>query len=297
MSLPRRIVAGASYLITRRCSERRFFLRPSAQTNAIFEYLLAVEAERYGVLVHAYCVLSNHLHLVVTDVRGRLPDFQRNLGGLLARAVNASLGRWERFWAPDSYSAVRLTTPESIVEKVAYTLANPVASALVRTGSEWPGAQSNLGKVGGEGALLIRPKHFFRPKGPLPASTVLRLHRPPGFDSDEEYVTAAEAALAEAEAAAHRSMKESGRVFLGAVRALAQYPFSRPRPGEPRRELSPRVAGRDKWRRIEALLRLSEFTWDYREAFTRWTSGARDVLFPHGTWLMRVRHAVSCAPA
>jgi hypothetical protein len=44
-------------------------------------------------------------------------------------------------------------------------------------------------------------------------------------------------------------------------------------------------------------LRLAEFTKGYREAFVRWSTGSRDVLFPHGTWLMRVRHAVSCAPA
>jgi putative transposase len=297
MSLPRRIVAGASYLITRRCSERRLFLRPSAQTNAIFEFLLAVMAERHGLLIHAYCVLSNHLHLVVTDVHGRLPDFQRDLCGLLARAVNASLGRWERFWAPDSYSAVQLLTPASIVEKVAYTLANPVAAGLVRRASEWPGAHSDLSRVGAEGSPVTRPGRFFRPAGPLPPTAVLRLHRPPGFDSDEEFVTAAEAALAEAEARAREERKGTGRGFLGVSRVLAQHPFSRPRPAEPRRHLSPRVASRDKWKRIEALLRLAEFVTAYREAFRRWTSGARDVLFPHGTWLMRVRHAATCAPA
>ena len=297
MSLPRRIVPGASYLITRRCSERRFFLRPSPLVNAIFEFLLAVVARRYGVLIHAYCVLSNHAHLVVTDVHGRLPDFQRDLGGLVARAVNAALGRWERFWAPDSYSAVRLTTPESIVEKVAYTLANPVACGLVRSSSEWPGAQSDLGRVGVAGTLIARPRKFFRKNGPLPAASTLRLHRPPGFASDEEFVTAVEVSLADAEAKAREEMKRKGRSFLGVARALAQFPFSRPRPNEPRRQLSPRVAGRDKWKRIEALLRLADFTNAYREALDRWSSGARDVLFPHGTWLMRVRHAAPCAPA
>jgi hypothetical protein len=39
-------VPGTTYLVTRRCSERRFFLRPSAVTNAIFLYALAVVAQR-----------------------------------------------------------------------------------------------------------------------------------------------------------------------------------------------------------------------------------------------------------
>ena len=156
MSLPRRIVPGASYLVTRRCSERRFFLRPSAQVNAIFEYLLAVVAERYGVRVHAYCVLSNHVHLVVTDPLGRLPDFQRDLAGLLARAVNASLGRWETFWAPHTFSAVALGSPEDVVSKAGYTLANPVAAGLVPAGRLWPGLWSSRDAAGHTERMWLR---------------------------------------------------------------------------------------------------------------------------------------------
>jgi putative transposase len=68
MTAPRRVVPGAQYLLTRRCSERRFFLRPSRALNEILRYVLAVAAERYGVVLHALCVLSNHVHIVFTDV-------------------------------------------------------------------------------------------------------------------------------------------------------------------------------------------------------------------------------------
>jgi hypothetical protein len=59
VTAPRRILPGASYLLTRRCSERRFFLRPSRRTNELFLYVLALAVSRYGMLVHAFCVLSN----------------------------------------------------------------------------------------------------------------------------------------------------------------------------------------------------------------------------------------------
>ena len=36
MTLPREVVPGRDYMITRRCSERRFFLRPDAATNNAF---------------------------------------------------------------------------------------------------------------------------------------------------------------------------------------------------------------------------------------------------------------------
>ena len=59
VTAPRRIVKNTTYLLSRRCSQREFLLRPSALTNLVFKFVLAVAAERHGVLVHAACVMSN----------------------------------------------------------------------------------------------------------------------------------------------------------------------------------------------------------------------------------------------
>src|SRR5512133_3398028 len=294
---PRLILPGATHLVTRRCSERRLFLRPSAVTNAIVLYALAVAAERYGILLHAFCVLSNHFHLVLTDPHARLPEFQRYFDGLVAKAVNCSLGRWESFWSPDSYSAVRLETSESILEKIVYTLANPVAAGLVPHGCDWPGLWSDPDLCGADGIEVKRPDVYFDEDGPMPASVRLRLTLPPGFSDVAAFVELVRARLAEAEREAADKLCEEGRTFLGRKGVLAQKPFSRPAPGEPRRQLSPRVACRDKWKRIEALQRLVEFRRAYAEALASWRAGVRGVLFPAGTWLMRVLHGVPCTAA
>jgi len=295
MTAPRQLLRGTVYLVTRRCSERRFFLRPSATTNAIFRYVLAVVAQRYGIVVHAYCVLSNHFHLLVTDPHARLPEFHRDLDGLVARAVNCSLGRWESFWDPGSYSAVRLETAQAVLEKLVYVLANPVAAGLVRRGGDWPGLWSDPSLIDGEPVIVERPKEFFRRDGPLPATATLRLCRPRAFAGDDVFMEDLVSRLREAEDRAATDLARQDRRFLGASRVLAQKPFSRPAPGEPRRALSPRVACRNKWGRIEALLRLADFVRWYREALASWRAGARNALFPPGTWLMRVQHRVCCA--
>ena len=295
MTAPRQLLEGTVYLVTRRCSERRFFLRPSEGTNAIFRYVLAVAAERYGILVHAYCVLSNHFHLVVTDPHARLPEFHRDLDALVARAVNRSLGRGESFWDPDSYSAVRLENDEAVLEKMVYVLANPVAAGLVRRGNEWPGLWSNPACLDGEALPVERPQAFFRKYGRLPAVAHLRLTRPAAFQGDDAFLKTITDRLRDAEERAAYELAREGRRFLGAAKVRAQRPFARPVSGEPRRELSPRVACRSKWRRIEALLRLADFVRSYREALDAWRNGRRDALFPPGTWLMRVQHRVCCA--
>jgi REP element-mobilizing transposase RayT len=294
MTAPRQVLPGSTYLVTRRCSERRFFLRPSLIVNGIFRYVLAVAAERYGILLHAFCVLSNHYHLVVTDPHARLPEFHRYLDGLVARATNCCLGRWESFWDPDSYSAVRLETASDVLDKMVYVLANPVAAGLVRHGSEWPGLWSDPRLIGASPTAVDRPREFFREKGPMPPSAQLQLAPPPGFESDEFLVQALRQQLGEAEHRAAAKLAGEGRSVLGAARVLAQKPRSRPAPGEPRRALSPRLACRNKWGRIEALLRLAEFGRAYRDALRAWKAGVRDVLFPPGTWLMRVQHDARC---
>jgi len=276
--------------VTRRCAERRFFLRPSKTTNEIFLYVLAVAAKRFEISVHAFCVLSNHCHMVVTDPHARLPAFHQYLDALVARAVNASLGRWEAFWDPNSYSAVTLVSPSDVVDKAAYVLANPAAAGLVRTGRLWPGLWSAPERIGGDAFEVARPKHFFDPKGSLPEKAILQLEPPPGFTAEEFRVQiAANLGAREAEAAGNA---RGG--FLGVARVLAQKPTTQPRSGEPRRTLNPRVAGRDKWKRIEALGRLVEFLCQYRSALAARRKGNANTIFPCGTYLLRVAHGVPC---
>src|SRR5512141_162500 len=75
MSQARQVLPMATYLITRRVILRHMLLRPDRVMTRILHYLLAVAARRHGLEVHAFCAMSTHIHLVVTDVRGTLPDF------------------------------------------------------------------------------------------------------------------------------------------------------------------------------------------------------------------------------
>jgi REP-associated tyrosine transposase len=291
MTVPRQVVPGATYLVTRRCSQRQYLLRPSELTNDVFLYLLAVAASRFEIVVHAYCVLSNHFHLVVTDPNARLPAFHQFLDALVARALNAALGRCESFWAPNSYSAVALASPADVLDKSAYVLANPVAAGLVRSARLWPGLWSAPEQIGGAALQIHRPKHFFDPKGGLPEVVSLQLTVPAGFESVDPFRDQLCAAVADRESRAARDRGD----FVGVEEVLRRESTSRPSSVEPRRKLRPRVAARDPWKRIEALRRVVEFVRAYREAWARRREGDTDVVFPFGTYLLRVVHGVPCA--
>jgi REP element-mobilizing transposase RayT len=294
MTSPRQVLPGTTYLVTRRCSQRQFLLSPSPLTNQVFGYVLAVATQRFGIQLHAFCVLSNHFHLLLTDPHARLPAFEQFLNALVARALNAALGRWESFWAPSSYSAVALLGPDDVIAKSAYVLANPVAAGLVRRGRMWPGLWSGPARLRSGQLELQRPSHFFSADGQMPQTATLALTPPPRFD-DQAYQAAVAAALAAEEDRLAADLSAAGLSFVGAARVMAQRPNSRPLPDEPRRRLSPKLACRDKWKRIEALGRLMDFLHAYRRAWKAWRSGATGVVFPAGTYLLRVVCGVPCA--
>ena len=296
MSAPRRIVPGTTYLLSRRCFGRQLLLRPSNKVNQIFKFCLAVAAEKTGVLLHNFCVLSNHYHVVATDVHGNLPKFMHWLNEYVAKCVNAELGRWESFWAPGSYSAVALVDREDVIGKMVYVFTNPVDARLVPRHEEWPGASSLLANIDGNPEIVHRPVGFFRETGPVPETASLQMVSPPAFDGARaECLASVEARILEREREMQLKAKQQGWRFLGVRRVLAQSPFSRPSTFEPRRGLNPRVASRDKWQRIEALQRLKGFLDTYRAALKRFVDGDRTTVFPFGTYGMRVRFGVPCS--
>lgn len=296
MSFARPVLPGKTYLITRRATQRLFLLKPSGQVQQAFVYCLAVAAERFGVQVHAFCALSNHYHLVVTDPEGKLPEFMHGLNGTLARCLNSYHARWENFWAPGTYSRVELAGEEDVLSKMVYTLSNPVLAGLVAYSRDWPGARSGTLQEGPETITVKRPPFFFRTKGRLPEEVRLVIVRPRAFPelNDPAFGKLLDRAVNNREELKRVEFRAAGKRFLGPLGVLEQSPLERPGSREPRRGLNPRVAAGDKWRRIERLRSLDSWLAAYWDALKSFTAGFREVIFPAGTYWMRVHHRVRC---
>lgn len=292
MTAPRLVRRGTTWFVTRGCLFGRFRLKPSPRRNQAFGYSLARAALDTGVQVHVACVMSNHYHLVVTDPRADLPRFTRLLDGEVARVLNTLDGQRDTFWRGGGYTGVQLDDPETIVEKCAYALANPVAAGLVRRGRQWPGLWL-LPSADGCSVGFDRPDWYFNQSGFTPRRAELQLSAPPGFPSLDAFRERVLARLEVHEAAAARRV---GR-FLGPARLRKQRILDRPRQRLPFRALKPRFAARDHGRRLELARQLKSFLAEYRDALESWRDGIRDVVFPYGTYWMRVQHAAACAGA
>jgi REP element-mobilizing transposase RayT len=194
MSLPREVLPGQFYMITRRCQQRQFLLRPDAATNNAFTYCLIEAAQRCQAEVLVPCAMSNHYHAVVFDRYGRYPEFVEHFHKMFARSQNALRGRWENCWSCEPVCVVKLVGREAVMDKLVDTATNPVQDHLVERVHHWPGVNGlpALMVVNGLPALLVgrplratRPLHFFRPGGPMPKAVEMRLTIPPELGPEE----------------------------------------------------------------------------------------------------------------
>ncbi len=262
---------------------------PEAEVTQIFSYLLGLTAKKYSVEIHGFVAMSNHYHLVVTDIRGELPKFQREFNSMLARALNVHWGRSESIWDRRSYNAVELVEDDDVLGKLAYTLANPVASRLVERADDWTGATS-AGMAFGEVRRIARPDKFFR--NGMPEYADLELKPPRCFEKlgDAALLAAVEAEVGRLE----REHRKRGRA-MGMARVLRQNHESKPARREQRRTLQPTIACKNPVARLEALRAAREWLGAYKAALARFVDGVRDVTFPRGTWKMCAQ--LGCAVA
>jgi len=295
MTAPREILSGQYYLITRRCTQRQFLLTPCRRTNQIVKYALALAANATGVQLHAVCFMSNHWHGVVSDPKARLPQFLQELHRLIAKAQNAWLRRRENFWASERTSVVRLATDADVLEKMAYTIANPTSAMLVQSPNDWPGVLSHWSSDRND---VEMPDVFFDKSGALPKKISLDLVRPQIFVNltDEQLSSALDHAVEALVNRARAAAVEAGSSFVGPKAVLEQSFESKPSTDEPLGALDPRVAAKSPVARVQAIKKMQHFVKAYREAWLRWRAGIRDVLFPAGTYALRLHSGVLCAP-
>ena len=294
MSYPRMIFPGKTYMLTRRTMRRYFLLRPDDEMKELVEYSLAVSARLYGMEVHAFCAMSTHIHVVLTDTRGRLPLFLAYFHRLVAMGTKI-FRHWEgSIWDSEQASTVELLTRDAIVEKIAYVLANPVAAGAVFDPNEWPGAKTTVTDIGQTVLKASRPKVYFDPTNWLD-EVELPIELPPMIAEADAQVfrdDVAKALAVEVEMARKTIAPEN---ILGAKRAATISPETRSKTPEATRKLNPTFAVGRGHSDIAAAARrvVTAFRSAYCAAIELWRSGDRDVAFPAGTWWMRVFHSVN----
>jgi putative transposase len=290
MTLPREVIPGRFYMVTRRCTQRLFLMRPDKETNNAFIYCLGEAARRFDIDVLLTCAMSNHHHTVIYDRHGVVPAFTEHFHKMFAKSQNALRGRWENFWSSEQVCVVRLVDPIDVMRKLVYAATNPVKDRLVARAHHWPGVNGLPALLGGRALHASRPRHFFRSVGPMPASVTLNLAFPPELGDSQQLLAELREQVTAVEKATAAERMRTGADVVGRRMILRQSWRDSPTSREVRRNLRPTIAARSQWSRVEALQRNREFLAAYRDARVRWIAGDA-IPFPIGTyWLRRFAH-------
>lgn len=297
MTLPRPILEGCTYMITRRCAQRVFLLRADDEVNAMLAYVLLWGAEKYGIRIIAGLAMSNHWHVVVCDPHGVLPAFLRDVHSLLARALNCKLGRMENFWDVEQVNINHLVETHDVVRKATYVLTNPVTAHLVETSREWPGFNT-YDWLDGRTVTVKRPTWFFGKRSKLPLTVSAKLVAPPAFKgSFDAWATVVRAAVEEKEWAAAAERAAEGINVVGATKVRWSSRDERSRKWRVRKKVRPFVAAKNPTARAAKLRALEAFRRWHAFARAMFVFGWREVPFPPGTWAMVHIAGVSVAPS
>lgn len=297
----RPVLPGQSFKLTLRCHEQRLFLSTGEEPETIRElygYLLGVALMKYGLLFHGGNQMGNHHHLDLTDVKGNRPLFKVFFHAFLARALNSYRGRTGDFWeSGGSCDTIRDNDEESIGDLV-YTDVNAVSAGLVKWPRLWEGFHS-AGWAFGETRTFERPEipWFDVVGGDWPDGVTITRTRPPCLAhlTDEAATKLLEKLTLQRCLEKHAEMKSARRRFKQPTKLARERWWRRPSSATEDFTVKPKVAIRCKYRRLAAIQRNKEWEARYAAADEAFAGGNRDVEYPLGTWLQRVRYGVNVA--
>lgn len=150
--LARVVVPSVPHHVTQRGNRRqRTFLRDS--DYALYKQLMATWCSRRQVAVWAYCLMPNHVHLILVpeDPEG----LARAVGEAHRRytlAINTREG-WRGYLWQGRFASFPMD-PAHLITAVRYVLLNPVRAGLVRKITDWPHSSARAHLVGSRDGLV-----------------------------------------------------------------------------------------------------------------------------------------------
>jgi len=296
MTMPRQALKGSTYLVTKRCIERRCLIVPRDKVPDILAYCLTNAANTHGIDIHTIATMGNHTHSLVTDTEGKIDEYLRDAHSTSGRALNCYLGRAGPLWSSEQTSLVRLEDPEEVLEKLVYCIVNPVKANLVEKPEQWPGFKTLPAHLTQAPKQQKRPDTAYFKRSKLAQEASLTLTVPPQFAhmKPAEFQALLQEKVNARVAELREERRREGKQVLGARAVLRTSRETRGTSKEEHGARNPTLASKNKKRRIERLQALGLFRSEYREAYRRYRAGERDVVFPAGTLLMVRRHGVRC---
>jgi putative transposase len=141
------VAVGLPHHITQRGNARQDVFTTNSIRRAYLE-LLSEHAARNGLRLLAYCLMTNHVHIVaVPAMASSMANAFRHAHGRFSQAWNTLENRTGHVWQNRYYSCP--VEEDAVGRVMAYVENNPVRAGIVACAEEfeWSSARAHLGEV------------------------------------------------------------------------------------------------------------------------------------------------------
>ena len=130
MARPLRITfPGAVYHVTSRGNERKAVFKSNRDREKFLEYLESA-TKRYQAVIHVFCLMDNHYHLLLETPAGNLPQIMRHINGAYTTYFNVKRERSGHLFQ-GRYKAIVVDMDTYAKELSRYIHLNPVRAKMV----------------------------------------------------------------------------------------------------------------------------------------------------------------------
>lgn len=150
---PRLFIPGMpQHVLMRGVDKQAVFFQPS-DYNLYLE-VLTTAARRYKCSIHAYVLMTNHVHLLATPAKpSTLPRIMQALGREYVQAINRRYGRTGTLWQ-GRYNTSLVQDDKYLLTCHRYIELNPVRAGMVQGPGEYPYSSYASNAMGRDDPLL-----------------------------------------------------------------------------------------------------------------------------------------------
>lgn len=136
MARPLRIeFEGALYHVTSRGNKKEDIYLDDVDRLIFLEVLSGV-CQRYNWVCHAYCLMTNHYHLLIETPDANLSVGMRHLNGVYTQKFNFHHGRVGHVYQ-GRYKGILVEKEAHLLELARYVVLNPVRARMVNEAKDW----------------------------------------------------------------------------------------------------------------------------------------------------------------
>jgi REP element-mobilizing transposase RayT len=144
--LPRYVFPDGTYHVGTRGVDGTAVFRDD-DDRRLFLRLFADVVRRHNWVVHVFCLMTNHYHLVVESLRDELSEGFHRLNGVYAQTFNRRHGRKGHLWGDRFWSGL-IESDAELDATCRYVLDNPVRAGLCERPADWAWSGSRAERAG-----------------------------------------------------------------------------------------------------------------------------------------------------